>query len=235
MRLLGKAYCLPASVEPMLFIKPGDIRENFHCIMRGLCEGKCLWAELFRNPILQLSAGTLFDQQTTVDHFSDDQDGGSLGYIQLPLYILAEDVTLLFCNLQDDFFPVRFPRWLHRGGGQLPALSCVVDVRQRDFEGIIRDLEQRLHIAVGVAFVDLQNAGAVGFDQLQAIEHIGEILIAQGGHTQHDVIEGQPTHQTTDGHKLNPVIKDADQGRAAEAVIPVGHGVEQGFTQGFRG
>ena len=59
--------------------------------------------------------------------------------------------------------------------------------------------------------------------------------IAQGGYTQHDVIEGQATHQTTDGHKLDPVIEDADQGRTAEAVIPVGHGIEQGFTQGFRG
>lgn len=142
---------------------------------------------------------------------------------------------MLLCKVQDDFFPVGFTFYFYRGSGQLLALSCIVDIRQRDLERIICYLELGLHSAVGVAFVDLQNTGAVGFNQLQAVEHIGKVLIAQCGHTQHNVIEGQTTHQAADGHKLDPVIEDADQGGAAEAVIPVGYGIEQGFTQSFRG
>ena len=76
---------------------------------------------------------------------------------------------MLSGNLQDDFFPVRFTLYSHGSSGQFFTLARIVDVGQCDLEGIIRNLELGLHTAVGIAFVDFQNAGAVSFNQFQAI------------------------------------------------------------------
>lgn len=93
--------------------------------------------ELFRNSILQLSTSAFLDQQATVDHFTNDQDGGCLGHIQFPLDILAEDIALLLCKLQDNFFPVGFPSHSQRCRRQFLTLSRIVDVWQRNLKRII--------------------------------------------------------------------------------------------------
>ena len=72
----------------------------------------------------------------------------------------AGDIVVVLQILQD--------RLLRAGRDE--SFGDGISVRQGDFEGVIRDFDGWLTVAALVGLHDLLHAGAVGLDQIQAVE-----------------------------------------------------------------
>lgn len=57
---------------------------------------------------------------------------------------------------------------------------------------------------------------SISLNQFQTAKRIGQILIAECRHAQHNIIKYQIANQTANGQEFNAVIKNADQRWATE-------------------
>ena len=96
-----------------------------------------------------------------------------------------------------------------------------VEVGQRDLEGVVGGFKAWLRVRAGVGLDDLAQARAIGLDQLQPVEHIGQLRVPAHGDAHHRVAERDAAHEAADGSELHAVGVDADEAAGAKGVFAV--------------
>ena len=189
----------------------------------------------FRQIIPQVLRRSPLHQQAVPGHLPQQQDRRGLGDAQRRLHVLPDDPAVLSAQPDDLLHPGLS---LAQTGGRpgrwgIFCLAAEIQVRQGDLEGMVGGLDSRLHRRAGVALVDTENAGSVGLDQPQAVENVGQVGVAQHRYAQADVLQPDAPGQAADGDELDSILKDTDEGGAAEGVVPVDQCVEQRLPHGL--
>lgn len=109
-----------------------------------------------------------------------------------------------------------------------------IHIGQNHFEGVGGHFDPELCGTITVEGVDAADAGAIGFNQPQAVENGGQIFVPGLGDARPNVLGGQAGRQAADGNELRLRIVYVDDDAAAVPVIPMHNGVEQRFLRVVR-
>ena len=110
-----------------------------------------------------------------------------------------------------------------------------VHVRQHDSKCICRCLDAGLG---GAACVELENAadaGAVAFNQAQAVKNLCQLFIPRLRNAEADILRGKTGQEAAQRNKFHFAVVHVDDNAAAEAVVPMHQRIEQRFADGFLG
>lgn len=109
---------------------------------------------------------------------------------------------------------------------------CEVHVGQDDFECVVRGHDLRSRGRIRVSSHNLPHPRAIRFDELQAVEDVGQVGVPAGGDAHYQVFQLKARQKVADGHEFDSIVLDADQRTDVEGVVPVHERIQQGLANG---
>ena len=91
-----------------------------------------------------------------------------------------------------------------------------VHIRKRDFEGVRSNAYFRLLCTVGIEREYSAYSGAVGFDEVQSVEHLRQIPVAELGYSVLYVVGGKSLNKPSQGDELHAAVIHVDYDTSAE-------------------
>ena len=110
-----------------------------------------------------------------------------------------------------------------------------VQVWQRNFESIGGYADPGLVRGIRITFMNLHNTRAISFDEVKAVEYFGEIVVAQYGNSQTDVIGLDAGGKAAERHELHAVVKDGNQRGSRDIIFSMYNTIEQAFAYRLNG
>lgn len=79
---------------------------------------------------------------------------------------------------------------------------------------------------------DFPHSRAIRFDELQAVEDVGQVGVPAGGDAHHQVFQLKARQKVADGHEFDSIVLGVDQRTGVEGVVPVHERIQQGLANG---